>query len=299
MTAQLPRVIDRATARAAGLTDVAIGHRRTSHRWVQLHRGVYFTRGSEPSASDRLAGALLAAGPGAALSGAGALAQWRVRGIAVPDRPLVLVPMSSGVRAMANLRVRRTAIPFRSMIVNDLSVVAIARAVADYCIDLPRLDDVRSVTSDVIRRQLCTADQLAAALNAGPRRGSAHLRTAVEDARFGAWSVPEARIGRAMRAARLPAFEQNVDIRDDRGSLLGTVDVWWPGLRAALEVLGAEHHSSPNDWAQTLRRAATLADHGIAIMQVPAIDVLQRTDEVVGRIRAWLAGLAASRGVAG
>lgn len=295
MTDELTRVVDRATARAAGLSDSAIRHRIARRRWVQLHRGVYFTRGAEPREPDQLAGALLAAGPGAALSGAAALAQWRVRDIVSAGPPLILVPMSNGTRATATLRVRRTDVPYRAMTVNDLQVVSIARAVADYCVGVRVLTTAQAVTSEVVRRRLCTADQLAEALNAGPRRGSAHLRIAVQDVQFGAWSVPEGHLGRAMRVARLPAFEQNVPLQDSHGSLLGIVDVWWKDLRAAVEVLGAADHSSAPAWAETVRRAARIEAHGIAVMQVPAVDVLRRIDEVVERIRRWLAALPTRR----
>ncbi len=197
----LPRVIDRHSANALGLTDSAIRHRVRTGRWRALHRGVYFTRGREPRDGDRLSAALLAAGPGSALSAAAALAQWRIRGIAVPARPLVLVPLSSGARSTPTVLVRRTVVPFDVRVVNDLRVVAIVRAVADYSVGLTRRDDVRAVVSEVMRRRLCTVEQLQSALSGVPRRGSAHLRLAVEEAALGAWSVPEAHLGRALRGA--------------------------------------------------------------------------------------------------
>lgn len=289
----LPRVIDRHSANALGLTDSAIRHRVRTGRWRALHRGVYFTRGREPRDGDRLSAALLAAGPGSALSAAAALAQWRIRGIAVPARPLVLVPLSSGARSTPTVLVRRTVVPFDVRVVNDLRVTSIARAAADYSVGLARRDDVRAVVSEVMRRRLCTVEQLQSALSGVPRRGSAHLRLAVEEAALGAWSVPEAHLGRALRRAGLPRFQQNVELVGPDGTPLGIVDAWWSERRAALEVLGAEHHSSPADWAQTVRRAARLQAHGIAVLQVTAWDVLNRTDEVVAQVRTWLAGLTA------
>jgi very-short-patch-repair endonuclease len=114
------------------------------------------------------------------------------------------------------------------------------------------------------------------------------LRIAIEDVAFGAWSVPEAIIGRRLRAAHLPAFEQNARIYGPGQKLLGIVDLWWPDLRAAVEIHGAEHHMTRPDWAQTLRRTARREAHGIEVLQIPAIDVLDNLARTVTQIEHWL-----------
>ncbi|MCW2604177.1 MAG: Transcriptional regulator, AbiEi antitoxin, partial [Pseudonocardiales bacterium] len=63
----IPRIVTTQQAHEAGVTLNAIRHRVRRGWWLRLHHGVYFTRGLEPTAHDRLAGALASAGPGAAL----------------------------------------------------------------------------------------------------------------------------------------------------------------------------------------------------------------------------------------
>lgn len=253
-----------------------------------MHGGVYFTRGPEPTYADLLAGALLATGPHSVLSGTAALSLWDVRGIVAPRRPLVLVPANGGSTAYRNLQIRATPIPYRTVLVRGLRTAGVARAVTDHCLGMRRLSDVQSAVSEVVRRRLCTAGELEESYRAGARRGSANLRVAIEDALLGAWSVPEAQLGRGLRGAGLPPFTQNTAIYDRFGRLLGIVDVWWEHLNAAVEVQGAENHSSPIDWAESLSRVATLEEHGIAVLQVPAVEVVRRLDSAVARIARWL-----------
>lgn len=214
--------------------------------------------------------------------------QWPLRDIEMPVRPLVLVPASSAATASTLVHVRRTAVHYDAHWRNSLRVVQIHRAVVDHCVTVRRRDSVLALTSEVIRLQLCSIDDLISAYRAGPRRGSAHLRNALEDVAAGAWSVPEGHLGRALRAADVPPFEQNVAIRNPAGEHLGTADVWWEDLRAALEVQGARDHSSPMAWTQTVRRASRLEEIGVAVMHVPAIDILHDLDGVVRRVRGWL-----------
>lgn len=287
----LPRIITTQQASEFGITIDGIQHRVRRCWWLRLHRGVYFTRGREPTAHDRLLAALVSAGPHAALSGAAALAQWPLHEVPVPQRPLVLVPAWSSATPSSSVHVRRTAVPFSAHWRNGLRVVHISRALADHCVTVRRRDSVLGLTSEAVRLQLCTVDDLAAAYRVGPRRGSAHLRTVLEDLSAGAWSVPEGHIARALRAAAVPPFEQNVPIHTAAGELLGIADVWWADLRAALEVQGAKDHSSPAAWTQTVRRASRFEEHGVSVMHVPAIDVLRDLDGVVRRVRGWLVQL--------
>jgi hypothetical protein len=287
-----PRVLRRSAALAAGYSDEAIEHRIARHSWVRLHPGVYFTAGPEPTYEDRLVGAVAAGGPGAALSGAAALTLWRMRGVAAPSRPLVLTRPRAGVATTDAIRFRRTALPFRALVVNGVRTSGMARSVVDHCLEVRALDSVRAVVSEAVRRRLCTIEQLEAAFRAGPQRGSRNLRIALEDVAHGAWSVPEAVVGRALRSAGVPPFRQNVDLHDGEGKLIATADVYWEDLRAGVEIHGAEHHSSSYDWAESLRRGGRLSELGILVLHVPAVDVLRDLEVAVARIAGWIQHIA-------
>jgi hypothetical protein len=292
MSSDLPRVMARADARARGISDRAIHHHVIRRRWRQLHPGVYFTRGAEPRYADELAGAVLASGSEAVVSGAAALVLWDIKDVQRPRRPLIIVPMTNAAAATQRLAVRRTPTPIRFAVRDGVRVADLARALTDHCVEVSRLATVQAIASEVIRRKLCTVAELDAAYQAGPRRGSANLRIALEDVAFGAWSVPEAIVGRALRAACVPAFTQNSEVRTNSGKLLAVADVWWPELRAVLEIHGAEHHQAAQAWSATLRRAARLEAAGIAVLQIPAVDIMRDLHSALRDVVAWLGHLA-------
>ncbi len=285
----LPRVVTRSAAVAAGVSERVIDRRLARGLWTRLHPGVYFTVGPEPAYRDRLEGAVLAGGPGAALSGSAALTLWTLRDVAPPTRPLVLTTPRAGAASTDSVRLRRTTVPYTARVVAGVRTAGVARALADHCLEVRRLATVQAVLSEAVRRGLCTADEIARAYRLGPQRGSRNLRIALEDVALGAWSVPEAVVGRALRIAGLPVFEQNAAILDADGRIIARADVYWRQWRAAVEIDGAEVHSSAHDWAQTMRRSARLGALGITVLHIAAADVLRNPDHVVAQIRDWLA----------
>jgi hypothetical protein len=257
---------------------------------------VYFTRGVELRYADELAGAVLAGGADAALSGAAALVLWDIKDVQAPRRPLILVPLANAAAPTERLLVRRTPIAVRSAMRDGVRVAELPRALADHCVGISRLATVQAIASEVIRRKLCTVGELETAYRAAPRRGSSNLRIALEDVTFGAWSVPEAIVGRALRTARVPAFAQNCEVRSTGGTLLAIADVWWPELRAVLEIHGAEHHQAAQAWNAPLRRTARLEAAGVSVLQIPAVDIMRDLDGVLRDVIAWLGHLALRKG---
>lgn len=165
----------------------------------------------------------------------------------------------------------------------------VARAVADLALGRQRLDDVRALVTEVVRRNLCTADGLAIELAHGPRRNSAFLRQAIEEASAGAWSAPEARAASALRLAGVPQFEQNarIDLPDGRWLY---VDFLWRELRAVLEIDSLEHHSLPPDADNTSDRHLVLETIGYSVVHRTPRFVFRNSRSFVTGIAAWLAG---------
>src|SRR5262249_36854052 len=141
--------------------------------------------------ADRLAAAIAFAGAGALLSRAAVLYDGGLRSVRRPTRVLVLVPARRRLRPTGWVRIR----PTRRLPDPDLLPgpprVPVARAVADHALTLRRLDDVRAVVAEAVRRRLSTVDEIAAELESGPRNGSALLRQVIAEI-GGAWSAPEA-----------------------------------------------------------------------------------------------------------
>jgi len=162
--------------------------------------------------------------------------------------------------------------------------------VADHALTLRRIDDVRTVVAEAVRRRLSTVDEIAAELDAGPRNGSALLRQAVDEVGAGAWSAPEARAARLLRrAAGVPPFEQNARI-DLPGGGYYVADFLWRDLWAVLEIDSAEHHLDPADWSATMDRHLVLETLGYSVAHRPPSAVHAYPNRFVGEVTAWLAG---------
>jgi hypothetical protein len=285
-----PRVLGRAAALRAGYTPDAIKHRLATGRWQRVLPRTYLTAGTLLW-SDRLAAALVFAGPAALLSGAAALADERLTAVPRPSSVLVLVPKTTHVRSTGWVRIRRTdRLPERALLPGPARVPP-ARAVADLALERARLDEVRALVAETVRRGLCRVDELTAELEAGPRRGSAHLRRAVAEVSGGAWSAPEARVATLLRRAGVPPFEQNARIDLPNGRFV-IVDFLWRPLRAVLEIDSVAHHFAPPALDGTMQRALALETLGYSVVHRSPAVVRNQPTEFARGIWAWLAARA-------
>jgi very-short-patch-repair endonuclease len=200
---------------------------------------------------------------------------------------LVLVPIEVTARSVGFVRVRRT----RRLPGSDLHPgprrVPPARAVADLALESTRLDDVRTLVAQSIRARLCSVDELRAELEQGPRRGSAHLRTALDDVSGGSWSAPEAAAARLLRGAKVPPFEQNAAIVLPDGRRY-YADFLWRRLRAVLEIDSVAHHLDPRDWRATMDRHFALETLGYAVVHRTPRDVAADPAGFAAGIEQWL-----------
>jgi very-short-patch-repair endonuclease len=224
------------------------------------------------------------------LTGAAALADLGLRSVDRPRRVLVLVPRQVHVRPAGWVRLRRTdRMPDPALRPGPRRADP-ARAVADLALEWPRLDDVRALVTQALRARLCTLDELAAELAAGPRRGSRNLRLAITDADADAWSAPEARAAAILRRARVPRFEQNARIDLPDGTYV-IVDFYWRDLRAVLEIDSDAHHwLDPADRDATSRRQSTLQTYGYTVMSRRPSAIIRSPQQFRGDVEAWLAG---------
>ncbi len=286
----LPRVLTRGVALERGLSRQTISRRLASGAWRRILPHTYLTVPSA-STSDRLAAAIAYAGDGAALSGAAALWASDVRRVAEPQRVLVLVPQTNCATSRGWLQVRRTARPIVAQRWYGPRRVEIARAAADLALTLSRLDDVRALVARVVQDQHCTVEELRCQVEQGPRRGSAHLRTALAEVGAGAASAPEARAARVLRRGGITGFVPNARIRLRDGSVR-VVDFFWPELRACLEIDSFEFHFDRDHWAATMDRHLALTADGYSVVHRPP-SALHDADRFVADVQHWLDGRAA------
>jgi hypothetical protein len=290
----LPRILDWREARERGISERVITARVSSGKWRRILPRTYLTTDTLTT-FDRLDAALVFAGDGAALSGAAALFVSGVRRITVPELILVLTPPDNHTSSAGWVRIRRTLRPFEIEHSLGPRHVPPARAAADLALETRRLDDVRALVARVVQDGHCTLDELGAELDAGPRRGSAHLRKALEEVGWGAASAPEARAARILRGAGITGFVQNAVVRLPNGSTR-VVDFYWPDLRACLEIDSVEWHFNQRDWKATLDRHLALSQGGLSVVHLPP-SALTDAGKFVADVRAWLSARAAELGV--
>ncbi|MGN6609633.1 MAG: hypothetical protein ACTHMS_21815 [Jatrophihabitans sp.] len=289
------RVLSTAGALQRGLTEAAIEHRVRSGRWQRVLPHTYFTGGTM-TWGDRQAAALAYAGDGALLSGAAALADEGLRCVSRPDRLLVLVPYHRGVTSAGFVQVRRAIrMPPRALLPGPARV-PLARAVTDLALERRQLDDVRTLVAQAVRARVCTVDELAAELQHCARRGSRHLRQAVDEVGGGAWSAPEARAATLLHRAGLAPFQQNWTILLPGGGYV-VADICWPELMAVLEIDSVEWHSEPVDADATDDKHVALSTlHYSVIHRTPAY-IQRKPEAFVAGVRAWLLARADELGV--
>jgi hypothetical protein len=283
----LPRVIGRADALRRGMSRHAIDHRLAVRRWRCVLPRTYLTADAFTD-RDRLVAALVFAGAGAALSGAAALWASEVRRIAMPKKVLVLVPPPNRTRSAGWVQIRRT---FRPIVTENWcgpTRAEPARAAADLALTMGRLDDVRALVARVVQDQHCSIADIGAELEAGPRRGSAHLRQALAEVGWGAASAPEAEAAHILRAAGITGFIPNATLELPDGTTRA-VDFYWPDLRACLEIDSFEWHYQLEDWSGTWDRHLDLSKFGYSVIHRPPSALRDKT-RFAADVRAWLAG---------
>lgn len=273
----------RGQARAAGITERAIDGAVARHDWRRLRRGVYATAGAPASDHQRLMAAVLGAGDGAMASHLSAAWLWDM----ADDLELaVTVPVGRSPR-LTGVTVYRRDLPTSSVrqrvpVTNPLRTVldlgSLGRGFVDEAVD-------RGLAS-----RLLTVAAVEAELDRLAGRGRAGVQTVREalDRRLATDrrppSVLESRMGRLVKAARLPLPVTEYPVLEGSYRL----DFAWPTARVAVEVDGYRAHSSWDAFSGDRRRQNDLVLAGWTVQRFTWDDVRYRPAQVASAIRAAL-----------
>ena len=284
-------VIDRASLRAAGLSERQIDFRAGSGELVRRHEGIYQVAGAPWTFRARVRAALLAGGASAFVSHwtAAVLTGLRLREPEVIDISLLSghCGRPDGVRVHRPINVPRGDIWLR----NGLRMSIPCRIICELAATAPRAD-VEYAIQEAAARQLVTPAALrAAAERWAPRSGTVLLRTLLQadgNIEFNrSWA--ERRLRWIVDQAGLPRPVQNIHI------LGHLVDAVWPAQRLVVEADGITTHGTPVAFAADRAMDAELVAAGWRVLRFTAAQLRETPMLVATRIAQALA-LAASVG---
>jgi hypothetical protein len=308
-------VISRRQALECGMTEDAIRVRLRNGRWQQLAAGVYTTFSGEPPRLALLWGAVLAAGPGAALSHQTAAELYRLG--RRPARALhVTIPGARQVRrgpgAMSRIGVSgATARPpgrdLPPLIVHRSDRILrtchpvllpprtrIEETVVDLTQCAPTFEEAFHWLSQACGSRLCTVTMIRGALELRKKlRYRAELRVALDDVAEGVLSPLEYRYVHGVeRPHGLPAARHQVPVmlRGQRRYL----DNLYQDYLLAVELDGSAAHPAADRW-RDIRRDNSLAGLGVETLRYSWSDVTGQPCQVAAQI----ASILGQRGWAG
>ena len=273
------------TTRAAVLA-AGLGARALRHPGLQrLSRDTYLPRALADDVASRVTAVLLTAPSDAVVSHRTAAELW---GVQIPlqardARVHLTVGPGSAVRARADRCIHRTArVPGDLTEKEGLPVTTPERTWRDLAGVLEPA--ALLAVSDQLLRQLCTSDQLAAALARRPGgRGAKRARVVLPLGDRRAGSPMESVLRWLLHEAGLPAPVLQYRIVDADGRFLAEVDMAWPEHRVVVEFDG-DVHRERDVFVRDLRRQNGIVLTDWTVLRYTSADTWGRPEAVLGEI---------------
>lgn len=268
-----------------GMTRNMISDRLNRKRWQLLVPDVYLSHGGDPTRRQLLIGALLYAGPNAAIDGADACRFHGIRGVAVDECTVhVVVPAGEAARSRGYVVVRRTTAPIPTESTDRLRYVDAASAAISATRRMASRRRVLAVLSESLQSDHVTYDELVRAHIQGPPRNSRLADDALETLGAGTRSVPEADF-RALTLAStvLPALEFNVWLRLETGRIV-CVDALIRDSAVIHETNGRRFHAREDLFEDLQERHDALTASGFVVLHNPPDRIRRRGREVISQV---------------
>ncbi|MBV9425558.1 MAG: hypothetical protein JOZ98_21810 [Solirubrobacterales bacterium] len=273
-------IVTREQLLAVGLNDDGIGYRVELGRLHRVHPGVYSVGKPARTAVERAAAAVLACGPGAALSHGSALALWGFAKV-WPRKVHVTVP---GDRRRPGITVHRsrTLTPQDIKVQLGIRVTSFARTVLDCS---PELGDKRltRIVNDARREGYIHLESLAETVARSPRHpGAVRLRQFVEDPTNPSRSDFEDEFLPFCERFGLPRPELNTIVAGRE------VDAYFAAEGVIVELDGWGFHSSRDVFESDRDKDADAAALGLATVRITKQRVRQTPAKEASRLDAIL-----------
>jgi hypothetical protein len=263
-------VVSREQALEHGMSRSQVGDRLASRAWQLLLPGVYLTSAGSPSRRQRMIGALLWAGPDAAIDDVDACRFHGVKAAVVDDRVVhVVVPWGSPARSRGFVVVRRTTRQPAVVSTERLRYVDAATAVIAAARRLSNDRGVLALVSDAVQRHITSPQDLMLAHVAGPPRNARRTDLALAEVIAGVRSVPEADFRRLAEAsAVLPPLLYNRLVRLPSGLVISP-DALAPDAPVVHETNGRTAHRRQDLFEDMQLRHELLTDAGFTAFHTP------------------------------
>ncbi|HEX7300134.1 MAG TPA: type IV toxin-antitoxin system AbiEi family antitoxin domain-containing protein, partial [Solirubrobacteraceae bacterium] len=276
-------VAARRQLQALGLSRSAVGRHVTAGRLHRIHRGVYAVGHPRLTLHGHWMAAVLAAGPGAALSHASAAALWEIRASAAA-RIDVSVPSAAGRAKQARVRVHRTRRLRRDEVTvhQAIPVTTPARTLLDLASSLPRRPLERALDqAEILELFDLRALQRVIDAHRG-ERGARALAAALEDHHAGTTVTRSALEESFLALCAAQALERpQANVR-----VCGLeVDFLFAAQKLVVELDGYRFHRSRRAFERDRERDAILARHGLRVLRFSHHQVTRRPAEVAAAIR--------------
>lgn len=252
LVARQAGVIATRQAVAVGVPSSTLADRARRERWRRPHRGVWLVAGHPWTPEARCWAAVLAGGPDALLTGAGALAIHRVRA-RVPSHLRVVVPRGRArPRRSGDVTVATTRRPVASRRVDGMPVAAPIDALLDVAAGPTPLPDLRDDVIVAVQRRLVVADVAALDLPVGAPGRPRLVRAHHEACARGPDSPLTLRVLRGLLGAGVDLDPLPRTVRTHDGAL--HPDLTLRERCVAIECDGLAHHGRQADLAVDHRK---------------------------------------------
>jgi predicted transcriptional regulator of viral defense system len=257
-------VISLPQLQSAGLTASAVRNRVAAGKLQRLHQGVYVVGLAKPSREARYIAAVLACGPGAALSHRSAA---DLLGLRRCSRPTIEVtaPRRTGKSRPAIEVHRATGLEPRDVTyVNGIPCTTVARTL----LDLAETLDQTALERTIERAETLKIFDLTAVVDvlnrAGNRKGAKTVRAALSS------YLPEPAFTRSELEKRFLALCKEAGVPKPKVNTFGDgkeVDFRWPDVRLIAEVDSLRHHGTRAAFERDRRRDQELTMNGWRVVR--------------------------------
>jgi len=260
----------------AGVSAAAIELRLEKGALLRVHRGVYRVGHRAPSVEARYLAAVLACGPGAALSGRAAGYLWRLlKGAAPPPEVTALTK-----RRIAGVRTRRGIVETTTF--RGITITTVRHTIADLAATLTD-EALAGAFHEAGVLHGTTPAHLEPVLAACPnRRGATKLTRVMHGETHVTLSGLERRFLVILRREGLPLPRTNKRAGAHR------VDCRWPDRNLTVELDSYRYHRSRQAWERDRRREREAYARGDQIRRYTRDDVFKHPHQMLRELRALL-----------